>query len=319
MTTHCIIPLLGKRLRVLPQDSCGRTPDGAQYIATDGFVSITLSSEVEDGAEIIVRKASGALCVNEKRANSFKRFTVELHFCGVNPGLLGITTNAKPYVDGYSGDTIGYTVPEGEINKFFSLELWTGLSGGACEPGAEEASGYILLPLVAAGVLGDIEITGEDAIDFSMTGAYTKGGNGWGTGVFDVVLDETGQPAPLNPGVDPFDHFLMIDTGLTPPPESCEPRDLPTGIVAAGATAGTPGDFTPADADAPRDLATLRSGAVTASPVTAWTAGQYVLLDDGTKAHWDADSWESGAAPGAAATRSARGKATKDAKEPVNA
>ena len=294
MTNHCTIPLLGKRLRATPSDSCGNVPDGAMYVATDGFVSITLSSEVEDGAEIIVRKASGALCVNEKRANSFKRFTVELHFCGVNPALLGITTNAKPYVDGYSGDVIGYTVPEGEINKFFTLELWTGLSGGACEPGAEEASGYILLPLVVAGVLGDIEITGEDAIDFSMTGAYTKGGNGWGEGIYDVQLDDTGAPAPLNPGVDPYDHFLMIDTGLTPPPESCEPM-LVVSTPATGATAGTPGSFTPAGATPPANLAAL-SG-IQPNPDAPWTTGQYVVLGDGSEAHNGAADWAAGRAP----------------------
>jgi hypothetical protein len=297
MANHCTIPLLGKRLRVIPMDSCGRVPDGAEYVATDGFVSITLDSEVEDGAEIIVRKANGSLCVNEKRANSFKRFTVEILFCGVNPALLGITTNAKPYVDGYTGDVTGYTVPEGEINKFFSLELWTGLSGGTCEPGAEEASGYILLPLVTAGVIGTIEITGEDAIDFSMTGASTKGGNSWGTGEFEVQLDETGAPAVLNPGVDPFDHFLMIDTGVAPPPESCEPQPFPVGIPATGANAGTPGTWTPDPSDKPFDLAALRAGTIVASPVTAWTVGQSVELGDGSEAHWDGDSWESGAAP----------------------
>jgi hypothetical protein len=250
MANHCIIPLLGKRLRVTPTNSCGVIATDAEYVATDGFVSITLSSEVEDGSEIIVRKASGALCVNEKRANSFKRFTVELHFCGVNPALLGMTTNATPYVQGGTptGDTIGFTVPEGEINKFFALELWTGLSGGSCEPGADEASGYILLPLVSAGVLGDIEITGEDAIDFSMTGAYTKGGNAWSVGPYDVVKDDLGVAGPLNPGVDAYDHLLMIDTALAPPPESCDPVAVPAGGVETMQAStqdyptGTPGD-----------------------------------------------------------------------------
>ncbi len=228
-TNHCMIPLLGKMIRVTPQDSCGSVPTDANYVATDGFVSITLSSEVEDGAEIIVKKANGSLCVNEKRANSFKRFTVELHFCGVNPALLGIVSNANPYVNA-AGDTIGFSVPEGEIDKFFSLELWTGLTGQACGEGVDEASGYVLLPLVVAGVLGNIEITGDAAIDFSITGAYTKGGNAWGVGPYDVVKDETGTAGPLDPGVDPFDHLLMIDTGLTPPPSSCDPVPVPVPV-----------------------------------------------------------------------------------------
>ncbi|QDH91609.1 major tail protein [Microbacterium phage Cinna] len=226
MATHCFIPLLGKRIRVTPLDSCGNIPAAAEYVATDGFVTVTLSSEVEEGTEIIVRKASGALCVNEKMADSFKRFTVEIDFCGVNPSLLAIVSNAVPYEDA-TGDVIGFTVPEGEIAKWFSLELWTGLSGAVCEPGAEEASGYMLLPFVVAGVLGDIEIGGEDAITFSLTGAATKGGNNWGTGRYDVVLDGTGEAAPLSTAIDPFDHLLLIDTALAPPPEACDPVAVP--------------------------------------------------------------------------------------------
>jgi hypothetical protein len=226
MATHCFIPLLGKRIRVTPLDSCGNVPTAAEYVATDGFVTVTLSSEVEEGTEIIVRKASGALCVNEKMADSFKRFTVEIDFCGVNPSLLAIVSNAVPYEDA-TGDVIGFTVPEGEIAKWFSLELWTGLSGAVCEPGAEEASGYMLLPFVVAGVLGDIEIGGEDAITFSLTGAATKGGNNWGTGRYNVVLDAEGAPQPLPTAVDAFDHLLLIDTALAPPPEACDPAAVP--------------------------------------------------------------------------------------------
>ena len=222
MATKCIIPLLGKRLRVTELDNCGAVFTGAMQIATDGFVSITLSSEVEEGTEIIVRKASGALCVNEKMADSFKRFTIEVDFCAVNPSLLALVTNAEEYTDGE--DVIGFTVPEGEIKKWFALELWTGLSGQVCAPGTEEASGYILIPFVTAGVLGDIEITGEDAITFQMTGAATKGGNQWGTGPYNVY----GTPAGKLPeAIDPFDHLLMIETTIAPPPEACDPAVVP--------------------------------------------------------------------------------------------
>lgn len=225
MATHCFIPLLGKRLRATELDSCGAVFDGATQVSTDGFTTINLTSEVEEGAEIIVRKASGALCVNEKMADSFKRFTVEIEFCGVNPSLLSIVSNAKPYTDA-SDDVIGFTVPEGEIAKWFSLELWMGLSGAACAPGAEVAGAYMLLPFVVAGVLGDIEIGGEDAITFSISGASTKGGNSWGVGPYNVVLSEASVPAPLNVAVDAFDHLLMIDTALAPPPEACDPAPV---------------------------------------------------------------------------------------------
>ncbi|QPB09614.1 major tail protein [Streptomyces phage Spernnie] len=66
------------------------------------------------------------------------------------------------------------------------------------------------------------------------------------------------------------------------------------GSVATGATAGTPGSFTPTDSVAPANLAAMAS--VIATPSSAWTAGQNVILGDASTAHWDGDSWESGAA-----------------------
>lgn len=225
MATHCFIPMLGKRMRVTELDECGAVLQGtAMSVVTDGFITATLSSETEDGTEILVRNASGAICVNEKLADSFKRFTVELEFCGVNPDLLGIVSNAVPYEDA-AGDVAGFTVPEGEMTKRFALEIWTGMAGQACQPGQTgEASGYLLLPFVQAGVLGDITIDGENQVTFSTTGSYTKGGNVWGTGPYNVVFNDAEPPvaAKLPTAIDAFDHLLLIDTAVTPPPVACD-------------------------------------------------------------------------------------------------
>lgn len=66
------------------------------------------------------------------------------------------------------------------------------------------------------------------------------------------------------------------------------------GIAATGATAGTPGSYTPDGADLPLTVAGM-SG-ITADPTSAWTSGQYVLLEDGTKANWDGSAWAAGEA-----------------------
>lgn len=66
------------------------------------------------------------------------------------------------------------------------------------------------------------------------------------------------------------------------------------GSVATGATAGTPGSFTPADSVAPANLAAMAS--VIATPSSAWTTGQNVILGDASTAHWDGTAWVSGAA-----------------------
>lgn len=241
MATHCFTPVLGKRIRVTKLDTCGNFPAPAAedaFIVTDGFITVTLTAETEDGTEIIQRNAAGAICVNERLASSFKRFTVELEFCGVNPSLLAMVTNAETYED-YSGDASGFTVAEGELSKAFALELWTGLSGQACAPGADVASGYVILPFVQAGVLGDITVDGENAVTFSLTGAYTKGGNQWDVGPYDVVYDDGGVAAQLPTALDPFDHLLLLDTGLNFPPAACDPQPMPAYTIPTTTTAPT--------------------------------------------------------------------------------
>ena len=69
------------------------------------------------------------------------------------------------------------------------------------------------------------------------------------------------------------------------------------GAVATGATAGTPGSFTPAGAVTPANLAALQAGGVTASPASAWTTGQSVVLGDASNAHWSGSAWAAAVAP----------------------
>ena len=75
-----------------------------------------------------------------------------------------------------------------------------------------------------------------------------------------------------------------------------------TGTAATGASAGTPGAFTPTGSTLPASPAALIAGTpnvVTASPATAWTTGQYVQTatsGTGGRAHWNGTSWATGAA-----------------------
>jgi hypothetical protein len=64
--------------------------------------------------------------------------------------------------------------------------------------------------------------------------------------------------------------------------------------VATGATAGTPGSFTPDGSVVPANLAAMAS--VIATPNSAWTTGQHVVLGDASKTYWDGDSWNAGQA-----------------------
>jgi hypothetical protein len=182
--TKTFRPVLGKMIRVTVLGPAGQVPAPATAdasLATDGFVSVKLSSQIEEGSEIIQKKANGDLCINEMQPSNFKRLTLEIVLCGVNASLLAMISNVEPYYDD-AGVVVGFTQPEGVIDEKFALELWTGLSGSD-----RVASGYFLLPYVNGGNIGDLEITEDGTIDFTVTAAFTKGGNSWGTGPYAVA------------------------------------------------------------------------------------------------------------------------------------
>ena len=65
-------------------------------------------------------------------------------------------------------------------------------------------------------------------------------------------------------------------------------------ILPTGATAGTPGVYTPEGAVMPADISGLAG--VAASPSTKWAEGEYIVLGDNTEAHWTGTAWDEGRA-----------------------
>jgi hypothetical protein len=80
--------------------------------------------------------------------------------------------------------------------------------------------------------------------------------------------------------------------------------------TATGATAGTPGTWTPPGSDPAESPATMAG--ITASPATAWATGEYVQTGTSGAAgqvYWDGSAWLPGSAAAAdETTTSKRGK-----------
>lgn len=70
----------------------------------------------------------------------------------------------------------------------------------------------------------------------------------------------------------------------------------PVDYRATTATAGTPGVFTPTGYSVPATLAAAIALPLVASPTTAWTTGQRIVLGDASLAHWSGTAWVVGAA-----------------------
>lgn len=279
MATTCFKPVFGKRIRLTRLDACGNVVPAAETsecveVVSDGFITLTLSSETEDGSEIVQKNAAGVVAISQKSPDSFKRFTLEMEFVGVDPYLLSFMTNMQPYLNGT--DAIGAVAYEGVVDDKFALELWTGLAGQACDPGVEEASGYLLLPFLNAGVLGDIEVTGEDAVTFSVQGAYTVSGNNWGVGPYNVLL----SPPAVNEvqrvtitGTPTGGTFTLTYAGQTTAPIAYNAAAAAVQSALEALSNIAPGDVTATGGPLPGSFVTLTfGGSLAGQDVAAITA-----------------------------------------------
>lgn len=285
----------GRVMRVTKLDACGAPilgPDSV--IITDGFVSIAMSAQTSQGNAITVTNAAGNDCVSDTPAPKFTGYQLTFAFCGVDPTLFAMMTGQTIVYDADGTEPVGFEEStDVDLDGFgFAVEVWSSVPVGACT-GGEQTYGYFLLPFVKGGVFTDSTIQ-NDAVDFGIQNALSKDGQGWGVGPYDVVDDGTGAGGPLNVALGDNAHRHIELTTIAPPAADDDPVAL--GVPATLITAGIPATLTPANAYAPASLANLISLAPTKTPTTAWTTGQYVLLRDGSKAHWSSSAWIAGPA-----------------------
>lgn len=223
----CARPLQGETIRVTRLDDCGNPEFGdCAYAVSDGFVELVLTPNVEEGERFLQRGANGRAIVNQRGRPSLNWYDVQIQFAEVDMELFTIVTGLQPYEDD-EGRVIGFPVTESDFaTANFALEAWMGNAEEVCLPGDPLPFwGYNLLPWVTEGALGeDITIT-NDLITFTVIGR-TRKGTPWGTGPYDVVIDENGDPMDLFTAIPDDTHHLPIWTQLAPPVASCGCQSL---------------------------------------------------------------------------------------------
>jgi hypothetical protein len=230
----CAKPLQGSTVRVTMLDACGNPLlTECAYAVSDGFVSVTLTPNVDEGERLYVRNSDGEPVINQRAKPNLNWYDISLIFQEVDFELFTTLTGLLPNEDDL-GRTTGFLVTESRYGTgSFALEVWMGNAEEECAPGdVLPFHGYNLLPWVVEGSLsGDITIT-NDLITFTVTGR-TRNGTSWGVGPYDVVLDTLGTPSPLFTAIPIDTHHLPIWTQLAPPaPASCGcPAALPAGLL----------------------------------------------------------------------------------------
>jgi hypothetical protein len=289
----------GTFIRVTRLRTDGSIQSGYPVLTTKGFITASFSPQFEDGDEINEKAADGSVCVSWKADDTFTRLDFSLSLCTPDPEISALLAGGS-VVKSASGDIIGYSsVPAGTaLNIPVAIEVWSIANVGG-KPAFDAPYWHWVFPYVKLRYEGDREFTnGMLANEFS------------GQALGNVGLSLQG----LNP-VRPTDDYVVYREALVNPfsyvRATSQPSTAPffsgaypaTGaditpyVAPTGVTAGIPGSFTPAGATVPYNLDAIRLALPTPSPATAWTAGQYVVLGDGSQTYWNGTAWIGGSAP----------------------
>lgn len=189
----------------------------SSVVTTKGFITLTMTSNTEEGEAINVVNAGGESCVTEAATPTWNGVSVEAEFCDVDFALFEILTGQEVVLDA-DGRAIGITESTDidMTNVKFAMELWLGASSSAAPSvGSQGRYGYVLLPHLAGGVIGDVTVENA-AITFTISGMGTRNGAAWGAGPHKVEL-VGGVPSVLSTPIKANDHRRIMQVEVAPP------------------------------------------------------------------------------------------------------
>jgi hypothetical protein len=205
-------------------NGCGIPITGAEgaVAVTDGFVSVSLTANINEPEEVEVKNAAGQTCVRDAGCSEFVGYNVDITFCNVDPNLFSMLTGQDVVADA-SGNAIGFRMNSKKkaCDSGFALEMWAGSqSADACDPAQNAAGvgqfGYVVLPFLRAGVIGDFTIENA-AVTFTVSGGQTLDGNSFQKGWYPVFNGSTADAQKFHEALDSNDHLAVAFTTLAPP------------------------------------------------------------------------------------------------------
>lgn len=222
MPTKCYAPVRGSVIRVTRLDACGNPDPGASAVVVSKRVSsVTIDEVTEDGTNIRDRNFADELCVVDDSFTQILGYTAEIALCGVDPDLISLFTG-QPVVTNAAGDVVGFdATTDVNLDSFgFSIEVWSRIAGAACDTSGNRQWGYTVFPFLKGGRLGGFSFENA-AVQFTISGAQTRDGNGWGVGPYDVDRSAANAPAPLNSALGANTHYRSMLVTLDPPEAAC--------------------------------------------------------------------------------------------------
>lgn len=228
MAVQCANMARGKMMRITRLNSCGVPVAGAtSTLVTKAFVSGTFTPNYSDVEEINQQDANGDNCIEDRSDPALRWVDIELIICVVDPTMINLITGDPLVVDDATPtpNTVGFrldTELSGDAN--FALEIWSGITGQACDAAGFTKYGYWLFPWVQDAQWGEIVVE-NGPLTLTFTARATIG-SGWGVGPY-MVRRDAAVPATLEP--------LLTAIGPTQPMHF-EVTSAPLPTPACGAT-----------------------------------------------------------------------------------
>lgn len=244
--TKTLTPVRGRRYRITRLDACGVPVYGDDgQVTTKGVVTAAFTAVSSATDEIRVTNSGGETCVFESSITSLEGYTAEIAVCGMDPDMFEMMTG-MPVIYDIDGIAVGVAIDVAvSLEDFaFGLEIWTGLaSDDACGEVGEIEYGYILLPYMKGGSIGDFTVE-NNAINFTIGNATSRKGGSWGKGPYNVVVNEGDVAGPLLVALTSTQVMALLRTKVAPPAAAEGGRPLldPSWPTLVSVT-GTPDDL----------------------------------------------------------------------------
>lgn len=211
-------------------DCCNPVEGLCSTVVSESFITATLTAELEDPDEFIVKLANGQLCINETGCATLKRYTVALEICNADPDMFEIISGVNTVQD-FDNNAVGFEVDHdlSGCDTRFAIEFWTKVPSDVCVAGQGQQYLYWLLPCLKNGRIGDFTIE-NGPLTFTLT-ADGSSSSTWLQGPYDVVpQDSLGTPGPLLVALPATVPLHVQLTNVPPPTEmcGCQPLVLPS-------------------------------------------------------------------------------------------
>lgn len=208
----------GRVARATRLDLCA-APIRGEYnqVTTDGVISAEFTPVTTETEAIDVRNFGGVRKIYEPSIAEYAGHGVNLTFTDVDFDMFNIVTG-MPLVFDDAGNVVGIDL-DTKIKLSdvgFALEIFAGVGAeDVCAPGEEPRYGYVLVPRLQGGILGEFSVT-NGAVSFTVTGAVTRDGNQWGAGPY--LVDRTaGEPSTLFQPISPTAALRIMTVTVAPP------------------------------------------------------------------------------------------------------